>query len=199
MNLSDVFSKHLQRPLTVVAVSESLDVEALTPAELHYYAVHVEGTLREASWRRGRLALRQVLIACGDQPDTGPVTFPHDRYSLTHQGNWALAVGLLSEPFKGIGIDYQSGKSPSEKAVRLFLTQDEEMQLPMNRTADLLRLWTVKEALFKADSDNTQMRFVDYLLLDATAEVSELSCGQKQFHYASVEAFNGWVTVAVQI
>lgn len=191
MNLSDVLSAQFQRPVVVVVTSEPLAIDDLTSAELHYFAVHVENTPREQSWLRARNALRQVLKVCEDPSDTTQVTFPNARYSITHHGDWALAIGLLSPPFLGIGIDYQAGKPPSDKALRIYLTPEEQANCP---DESRLRLWTVKEALFKADANNTQTRFVDYPLTD----VSALSGQVGSFRYASVEDLDGWITVAIK-
>ncbi len=190
MNLSEVFSVALHRPVVVIATQSPLSIEDLTPLELKYFALHVENSPREGSWLKGRNALRQVLSACDDIVDTTEVTFPNLRYSLTHSGEWALAAGLLEAPFKGLGIDYQTGKPPSDKALRIFLTPEEQINC---QSQDRLRLWTLKEALFKADMNNTQTRFVDYVIHDIPTLAGETN----DFRYASVAVLDGWVSLAI--
>ena len=70
-----------------------------------------------------------------------------------------------------------------------------------DRPRELLRLWTVKEALFKANPGNRDTMLGQYLLADPSALAGSAGWRGEQgtpYRYASVAALGGFLTVAVR-
>lgn len=154
---------------------------------------------RDAEWLRGRAALRSALARRGEAPDTSGIRFPNARYSLSHSGGQAVAASALA---RGTGVDFECFRPIRAGTARFFLTEDEcalVASLPSgSRSAALLRLWTVKEALFKADVDNAERTMRDYRLCDpaATAGFARTPDSAPQ-RYATRRTDAGVLTVAV--
>ena len=96
------------------------------------------------------------------------ISMPHPRLSLSHSGDVALAIGLrCAATAFGLGVDVEESRTIDVRSARFFLDDDEQDSWPRwaaqaasgtDHTADqsvLQRLWTVKEAVFKADLDNS--------------------------------------------
>jgi 4'-phosphopantetheinyl transferase EntD len=113
---------------------------------------------RRAEWRLGRAALKAVMRATGASEDTASLALPHPSVSLTHSGGIAVAVAL-PEGGAGVGIDFESERAPRASMARFFLSDDERTSA---RPVDLLPLWTIKEAVFKADLENEGTTYRDY-------------------------------------
>jgi phosphopantetheinyl transferase len=116
--------------------------------------------------------LKGVLSALGLPTDTSPLEFPHARFSLSHSGDWAAAAGA-DKDCAGIGIDLEIYRKARERMADFFLTERElkwfATRPQENRSDDLLRLWTVKEAAFKADWQNENATLREYELQDPSA------------------------------
>ncbi|TDC60889.1 4-phosphopantetheinyl transferase family protein [Micromonospora sp. KC207] len=118
-----------------------------------------------------REALRRVLVLLGREPQVTGRTFPHRTVSLTHcpAGGGAAAVDdpVLPEVV-GVGVDLETDRPLPRRAARYFCTADElafvDALPPTDRSAQLLRLWTVKEALFKSDPENAHTALRRYQL-----------------------------------
>lgn len=158
---------------------------------------------RAESWRLGRAALKDLRTALGESPDTADLSFPHPRYSLSHCGRTALAVGcrIGGEP-QGIGVDLERDRPVPSQAARFFLTPAEQLWLAdvcsATRSAAVLRLWTVKEALFKADPGNAETRLHHYGIELPFAPVGRARNRRgMELRYASLRADGGFVSVAV--
>jgi phosphopantetheinyl transferase len=162
--LGDYVSRALGVRLALSIATDPLDGEALTPAEARRLAtLHTEA--RRDSWRRGRAALKRVLGKLGQPHETAGLAFPHPRLSLTHSGSLAVAVGGPAA-LDGIGVDLERDRPVRPEAARFFLTDDEQAWAralsPGEQRRQLLRLWTVKEALFKADPENQDAGLYEY-------------------------------------
>lgn len=155
-------------PISIAVTERCAAIEELSPTERRQLA---ELTTRERarSWLRGRGALKALIGPFGDT-DTARIQFPSPRYSLTHSGDVAVAVVARSERQRGIGVDVEWDRPAPVAAARFYLTEREAewtAGLPDHeRGTELLRLWTVKEALFKADPDNGPRVLSDYELAD---------------------------------
>jgi len=161
-----------------------------------------ESPVRRETWLRGRSALKLVLVRLGEDTDSSDILFPAPRYSLTHCGQTAVAVGLeAGSHVDGIGVDLELGRIPPERSGRFFLT-DEESEWMMRvdaseRDATLLRLWTVKEALFKADPDNAGRLLTHYRLENPSSQVGRAFALENVLEYASLAIPNGMLSVAI--
>ncbi len=145
---------------------------------------------RRRDWLLGRGALKALLGGA----DTAALSFPHRSLSLTHAGGLAVAAQVRDvAAVAGTGVDYESRRPTDRRTARFFLHEREE-----TGCEDLLRLWTVKEALFKATPENEHAVLLDYHLDDPLVLAGEAvgSAGQR-FRYASTYVEDGWVTVAV--
>lgn len=174
---------HLEIPLRLEATDTALSVDELTVGERAQFP----GGLRRGDWLLGRAALRLVL----DGSDTSAVRFPNRCLSLTHAGGRAVAAACAGEQ-AGLGVDYEGWRSVDPRTTRFFL-HDHEAD-----GADLLRLWTVKEALYKSTPDNAAAVLLDYHVVDpgATTGVATDRAGRR-YRYASSGWSGGWLSVAV--
>lgn len=160
--------------------------DELSAGELAVYDGLV-GLLRRRDWLLGRAALKAVLGGA----DTAGVTFPHGRLSLTHAGGVAVAVAAYGE-HAGVGVDFEPDRPTDPRTARFFLHEDERAD------HDLLRLWTVKEALFKATPDNDGAQLLDYHLDDAAVTTGSATDRRGHtFRYRSTTFGDGHLTVAV--
>jgi len=66
-----------------------------------------------------------------------------------------------------------------------------------DREKMLHRLWTVKEATFKADPENAGKTLRDYGLADPGFVAGKARRGDRVFYYASFEVPDGFLSVAV--
>lgn len=156
---------------------------------------------RRHSWLLGRAALKRLQAAIGGGDDTSTLTFPHPRLSLTHSETWAVAIGSTSPKIRGIGVDLEVKSVPKPDAARKFLNPAELVWLRRMEEADrpkmLHRLWTVKEATFKADPGNQGRTLRDYGLADPGFVAGRARRGENVFNYASFEVPDGFLSVAV--
>jgi 4'-phosphopantetheinyl transferase EntD len=164
VSLERAIAAALGQPVVLACAHTPLDRDLLTEGECEGLA-RVTTDARATQWLRGRAALRQVMSRRGEEPDTSALRFPHARYSLTHSD--ALAVAVAGNAC-GLGVDFELMRPLREQVARFFLTDVERSfidWLPVvQRSGQLLRLWTVKEALFKADAHNDQRTLRDYAL-----------------------------------
>jgi 4'-phosphopantetheinyl transferase EntD len=119
------------------------------------------GDYRDHEFRLGRAALARVLARQGDRSDPLQVRFPHPALSITHSADIAVAVGLRSRSAAtGLGVDLELPREVDRRAARYFIADGE--RLPSEDPAALQQLWTIKEAVFKADLDNAGLLLRDY-------------------------------------
>jgi hypothetical protein len=156
---------------------------------------------RRESWLRGRAALKRLGAAIGEGEDTSAFKFPHPKLSLTHSEAWAVAIGSNSPKMAGIGVDLEVKSIPKPETARRFLNPSEMVWLrrmdELEHPRLLHRLWTVKEAIFKADAENQGKTLKDYALADPGFVAGRARRGDRLFHYASFEVPQGFLSVAV--
>lgn len=133
----------------------------------------------------GRAALRVAAALAGLPGDPDGYRFPHPRASVTHAERAGAAAVLVCGPAAGIGIDLEHDRQVTPAMARFYLRDDE---LRSGKPGDdPLRLWTVKEAIFKADPGNAARIIRDYRVTDPA------------YQHASVRYRDGWLTVAARI
>lgn len=168
------------------------DVElavATTPAALDDLApgerVRLPNGRRRHDWLLGRAALKALLGI----DDTSSVAFPNPSVSLTHSAGVAVAARCDGQQ-AGLGVDLEGWQAIDAGTARLYLHPDEE--------GHRLRLWTVKEALFKATPANDDAVFLDYRVENphALGGVAVDRHG-RTFEYVSHRRPEGWLTLAV--
>lgn len=120
--------------------------------------------------------------------------------SLSHSGTIAVAVAT-SAKVAGIGVDFELDRPMKEHAGRFFLTKDERrwvrQQPTPKRAAALLRLWTIKEALYKANPENFRTSLVDHRLRTPGRWTGTANVLGRTQRYASLRFRGGFITVAV--
>ena len=121
---------------------------------------------RKTDWLKGRNALKDLLLKNGRSTDTQRLNFPNQAFSLTHNDGMAIAIAM--DDVAGVGVGFEAWHKVKAKMVSWFLTNPEQSWLSTLSTArydkEFVRLWTVKEALFKAAMNNQQLGFVDFQL-----------------------------------
>ena len=156
---------------------------------------------RQQHWLMGRNALKQVLAQLQENNDTAAILFPHKQFSLTHSETMAIAIGISNgTTADGIGIDYEAFREIKAGALKFYLSQNEQEKIAHNDSSEnLLRLWTVKEALFKADIQNEKTSYVDYEIDDLFTLTGKATCNltHKVFQYTSLAIASGFISIAI--
>jgi 4'-phosphopantetheinyl transferase EntD len=197
-----------RHPGVLLAVSDApVDPREMTPGEAAQLA-SLSGERRRRLWFTGRRALRRALGVCGQPVDTSMYGFPNPIASLSHSAEFAVAAVLVGDAAEvvGVGVDVELDCSPDPRTASFFLTDRERAWLetvPSERRADsLVRLWTVKEALFKADPDNASTVLRDYAVHDPAAHngrATRMGARGPEFCYVSLAFPRGTVSVAVAL
>jgi phosphopantetheinyl transferase (holo-ACP synthase) len=183
-----------------------LPTTALSMAEMARLA-ELPGRARQDEWRRGRAALKDALRSIGEPEDTARLALPHRLVSLTHSGQVAVAVAATDGATLGVGVDLEMDRAPRLESARFFLTAAEQAWLhaqpEASRRAHIVRLWTVKESLFKADADNASAALHDYCVDDPAVMVGGATRGAPSssgtFTYATRRFDGGTLTVAALV
>ncbi len=204
-DLTQYFSAHWNIPVAVSARDHLHENILWSPEEIAVIE-SLSSVRQKDSWQRARAALKQVMHACGDdQTDTTGLSFPHPRYSLTHHLPWAFAIGHQDPAMAcGIGIDFQPGSQSRPLGESLYLTEPElawlESQPEHQRLEHSVRLWTIKEAAFKATLQNTEMVLRQYALDEPDALTGHIRLPEPattRIHYASFNLGIGSLTAAI--
>ena len=100
----------------------------------------------------------------------------------------------------GVGIDLERRRVPS-RAVRFFLNEAERQWIASvaNPEPHLLRIWTIKEALFKANPENEDTILADYSLEDPQRWSGRAFWNAVVFRYECAEWSGGIVTLALAL
>ena len=190
-------------PIRVAIASEAVELCHLTPGETDRFH-QVATTPRRDSWLKGRAALKQLLAYKREEPDTSALAFPNRRFSLTHSGEYAVALDVGEARVVGTGIDLEFNRPIRPEAAKFYLNPHEEswvMDMPETaRAMHLLRLWTVKEALFKSDPQNQVTGLLDYSIEDPASDGGEAhGTGKSPLHlrYTSFNLGQGFLSIAI--
>jgi len=192
-------SLELGIPLQLAVTSSPATVCDLSPAERTALG-EITTRQRALSWLRGRAALKVLLGELGDT-DTARIRFPNPRYSLTHSGEVAVAAACRSGDTVGLGIDLEWDRPAPNAAARFYLTAAEARWVASQpeavRGRELLRLWTIKEALFKADPCNDQTVLSDYAPGRPQDHGGICETATVELRYLCVRLCGGFMSVAV--
>ncbi|HZL20900.1 MAG TPA: 4'-phosphopantetheinyl transferase superfamily protein [Polyangia bacterium] len=158
------------------------------PAVLHPDEAAFARTLspvRRSGWVGGRVALRAALQAVGVDatapllatPRGGPLVPAGAVGSVSHKSDLAVALAARAEtpPEATLGIDVEVVRSFKHDIARHVLTAGERAVLPPEgpaRDAEVLRLFSAKEAIYKA-LDPWVQRFISF----QEAEIARASGG----------------------
>jgi 4'-phosphopantetheinyl transferase EntD len=170
--LGELVSHELGVPLLFRVARTPAPIGELSPGEAERVAL-LTTEARKTEWRLGRAALKAALRAIGESDDTTGVELPHARLSLTHSGPVAVAAASTAAGVDGLGVDLEIERTPRPAMARFFLDDSEcawlEAQPEATRASHLVRLWSIKEAVFKADLANASTTLRDYRIADPSA------------------------------
>jgi len=176
-------------PVVLRGATSPVDLADLTGGERRQ--LPDAGSRRRQDWLLGRAALKQVV----EGGDTSLVGFPHPCLSLTHASGVAVAARADGGQ-AGLGVDYEGPHATDPRIAPLFLVERERDGAA--GPDDLLRLWTVKEALFKATPENLGATFLDYEVAEPAALVGDaVDRTGRRLRYVSGGFGGGWLSVAV--
>lgn len=188
--------------VTLYAAAEPASSDTLAPAEREM-AQRLGGRAR-AEFLRGRAALKACLSQLGLSSDTTALHMPHRNLSLTHAATVAVAAYTAGARVQGVGVDFEPHGPIAGRLARFFLT-DRELPSHIDQPQhgdQLLRLWTVKEALFKATHENQQFTVHDYECHDVwrwQGSASLLPRPEMTFRYVTMDLLGGYLSVALAL
>ena len=108
--------------------------------------------------------LQTNLKKIGVKVNVGEIRFPHPQLSLSHTEGCTISLFTRSL-YWGVGIDVESTERIiSDKAVGGYLNTEELDRLGVISPSNRLRLWVIKEAVFKADNANKGRTLRNYSL-----------------------------------
>lgn len=134
------------------------------------------------SRRRAHRLGRRALGALGAGRDA----------SVSHGAEWAVALRAAD---RRAGVDLERARRVEAPAWPLFLSEAECAQCRGER--DALRLWTIKEAVFKAAGGEFAW-FGGVRLDDPRARSGRAAWAGRRFRYTSVRVAQGWLTAAIE-
>jgi 4'-phosphopantetheinyl transferase EntD len=211
--LSQSIRQHLGLACVAYRSDSPLPLTALSPGEKALYETLTHPN-RQTAWRTGRSALKAALQSVALPTDTALITWPYRQASLSHTTQalsegpcTALAVATAS-PIAGLGLDMEPQRVVQPQTARFFLTDVEQQALETfsseARPDVLLRLWTVKEAVFKADPCNAgrvlrHYQIADLPTMDGPCWVgcATHNSGDPVFRFLSLQWESGYVAVAI--
>ncbi len=154
---------------------------------------------RKNQWLRGRSALSAIAAKLDIGIPLSALNLPCPGISLTHNGKISISVGIGRA--QGIGVDFESWRQIETAMLRWFLTAAEQHQLAVPSNFTRLRLWTIKEALFKASSDNQGLLLTDFEI----DEVAQMTGGARnctransRLSYTSFMLRQGLLSIAIE-
>lgn len=212
LEFEEYFSSGFGRPIIPCIVTEPLDRSDLSETEIIQLA-QFKNEKRRLSWLRGRRALKILLrdLEFVEQHfdyqmiDTSATFFPHPAFSLSHSQDVAIAIACLAPAF-GVGIDFEFIRETKPQMSKFYLQEHERNWLAdipdKERSCEQIRLWTVKEAVFKSDLNNLDRTLIKYSLADPQAEsgkatIIEFGGGKQEIEYKSKRFGNAWITIAI--
>ncbi len=162
---------------------------------------------RYKNWMLGRSALKNLLSTLDLDSDTSKLKFPNHKFSLSHCSNLAVAAGLTSKQqlIEGVGVDIEFNRSLSDNHAKFFLSSEERKIIQSDNHR--LRLWTIKEALFKSDPNNNETVLRDYKIENPIRLQGEArnNTGRSFYYYCEKLSNNikfkiksdGWISCAL--
>ena len=168
----------------------------------------------EASWdlrRRvhetGRTTLGRMLVQArqGRVFQARRMKFPQHSYSISHCRETVFCALATDRRIHGLGVDLELDRAIPPTADRLYLSEREQRILEAGSAysnTDLLRVWTVKEALFKADMENRRRGWLfsyecfDPCRISGRAWVRSKPAANR-FRFASIPFRSGYLSLAV--
>jgi phosphopantetheinyl transferase len=181
--------------------SRSLNNKILCAQNRVVLARPESGKPSRSTYRQESAAAETSLIEVGkvlfDNSFKGKLEYPHKSFSKTHSAGSGWACGSTTS--EGIGIDVEYLRDIDAKVHKFFVGPSERRRLDETTDAlSVLRTWTAKEALFKADPDNKQRVLTDYVIetLPSNEVAGKARCGAKRFVFQTLQLESEILSVA---
>lgn len=163
--------------------------------------------MRRNNKQAGRTLLGKLLrqTGLGGVFKAKLLSFPQTSCSISHSQDTVVCTLSAGKGLQGLGLDIELQRSVPIDAGRLYLSNREQRLLKNYSTYssnELLRLWTVKEALFKADIKNRKRSWLShYECFNPQNWFGEarlhISTTKQRFKYATVRFQLGYLSIAV--
>lgn len=190
--------RRLDRPVCLASARAPLAEDCLDSVDQQRLSSFTT-TARKNQWLRGRNALQAIAAKLDMDTLLSALNPPCPGVSLTHNGKISIAAGISA--VQGIGVDFESWRQIEPATLRWFLTESEQYQLAVQSNFTRLRLWTIKEALFKASSENQGLLLTDFEI----DEVSAMTGGARnctransRLRYTSFMLRQGLLSIAIE-
>lgn len=168
----------------------------------HHFAMRVQLWRGDATAveQGSQKVFRQLRRQTKERDTSAPLRQASRNRSLTHAGHRLYALKATRASLQGVGIDFEPWRLLDARHARLMLTPRERQCTQHASSEDLLRIWTIKEALFKADVGG-QRHWVNAYELDRPLHnrgFGKVHCNgyTKRFRYISIRTPEGILSTA---
>jgi phosphopantetheinyl transferase (holo-ACP synthase) len=145
---------------------------------------------RKISWLKGKNALSKLTT----KDERQFLQFPNKELSLSHSGDYAIAFKVCG--LAGAGADLQQIRKHKIGIENKFLTNTEKVEL---NKFEILQLWSIKEAIFKANLNNKGTYLMDYCISSFDGEKGTAYFKEVQFEFLSILIDDYYFSFAVRI
>lgn len=125
----------------------------------------------------------------------------HGYTSITHSGNLAFAVSTpKNDDICGIGIDLEIDRELNTRTARMFLSPKELSELENPSNEELLKLWTIKEAIFKSTPENNGLFLRNFEIKNRDSQKGSAFCinnPENEYVFSSLRIDAGIISVAI--
>ena len=148
--------------------------------------------------KKGFLAVRNALNSLGQKiehlniADDGAPELPQGYCSLSHSNQYAIATFAA----KPLGVDIENYRPKIQRIAKKFVNPEEAIYLPENnQTPWLTRLWTAKEAIYKAMREPglslaQQINIAPFSMKDKQGKAEVISKGETIYFQLQFSTFN---------
>lgn len=187
-------SRALQIPISLVSARKPLLSSTLDLAD-EQRLIEFSTPQRKQQWLRGKHAILKLAQKLDLNIPLSRLHPPCTGISLTHNGKWSIAAGI--DNGQSIGVDFESWHQIDDAMLRWYLTPDEQRQMKTASQFTRLRLWTIKEALYKANHSSREFALTDFELEQVSALTGKACGPDKRFRYTSLILRQGLLSLAI--
>ncbi|MBT4762355.1 MAG: 4'-phosphopantetheinyl transferase superfamily protein [Bdellovibrionaceae bacterium] len=197
-SIENQLSEHLKSQVYLFSSYNTTSTQWLSQHELDFYN-SIAPLAKKKSWLNSRCALKKGFDSLQINSKILDLKFPSPTCSLTHSKDFSLAAFTLDNENKGIGVDLEFDRSPKLNGAKFFLT-NEELEAynhveDLNKKKELyLKIWTIKEACFKAFPHNKNKRLKDFPL---NLDFPSVGLANNSIKYAFIKFDNIFLSTAI--
>ena len=188
-------SRELQTSVHLVSANKPLMPAALDAID-ERRLIDFSTPQRKRQWLRGRHALLKLAKRLELNTPLSNLQPPCTGISLTHNGKWSIAAGIDSG--RDIGVDFEAWRNIDDAMLRWYLTPTEQGQLRIASQFTRLRLWTIKEALYKANHTSCAFALTEFELEQVCAMTGLAFNNEIRFRYTSLVLRQGLLSIAIK-